>query len=51
MHEESKQKRADLDAPGHRNIARSWGIVYVNEDGALNEEPEAAPVPVAVLAT
>ncbi len=31
-------ERPDLDAPGRRRIARAWGVVYVNDDGTLNEE-------------
>jgi hypothetical protein len=32
-------ERPDLDAPGRRRIARAWGVVYINDDGTLNEEP------------
>ncbi len=38
-------ERADLDAPGRRRIARAWGVVYVNEDGTLNEDPEPPTEP------
>ncbi len=31
-------ERPDLDAPGRRRIARAWGVVYINDDGTLNEE-------------
>lgn len=39
-------ERQDLDAPGRRRIARTWGVVYVNNDGTLNTDettPEPAP--------
>jgi hypothetical protein len=35
-------ERLDLDAPGRRRIARAWGVVYINDDGTVNEE--TAPV-------
>lgn len=38
-------ERPDLDAPGRRHIARAWGVVYINDDGTLNEEPDPAPAP------
>lgn len=41
-------ERADLDAPGRRRIARAWGVVYVNDDGTLDQELEPTPpAPVA----
>ncbi len=41
------EERHDLDAPGRRRIARAWGVVYINEDGSLNEEPAPeSPTPV-----
>jgi hypothetical protein len=43
-------ERLDLDAPGRRHIARAWGVVYINDDGTVNEEdvpeiPVPAPTP------
>ena len=41
-------ERTDLDAPGRRRIARAWGVVYINDDGTVEEEtvtPEPAPTP------
>lgn len=38
-------ERHDLDAPGRRRIARAWGVIYINEDGSLNEEPQDTPPP------
>jgi hypothetical protein len=32
-------ERLDLDAPGRRRIARAWGVIYINDDGTVNEEP------------
>jgi len=38
-------ERHDLDAPGRRRIARAWGVVYINDDGTLNEDPQDTPPP------
>jgi hypothetical protein len=37
-------EREDLDAPGRRHIARAWGVVYINDDGSVDEETAPAPV-------
>lgn len=38
-------ERPDLDAPGRRRIARAWGVVYINDDGTLNEDPNPDTLP------
>ncbi len=38
-------ERTDLDAPGRRRIARAWGVIYINDDGTVNEESAPPPVP------
>ena len=38
-------ERSDLDAPGRRRIARAWGVIYINDDGTVNEESAPPPPP------
>jgi hypothetical protein len=41
-------ERPDLDAPGRRRIARAWGVVYINDDGTVEDEttpPTPPPAP------
>ncbi len=32
-----------LDAPGRRRIARAWGVVYINDDGSVEDGTAPAP--------